>query len=254
MSDPGKAALTIRPPQILLERLGNPSIVVGFDIETHDWLDHTDNRGHIGELGWYTMKEESSLRFDRLVQLGWVISEVGLGAPVEKKTVTVRPDGFVVSGRATKIHKITHEQAVEEGVALADALQEFMADVKRACESGARVVAHQIEYDYRIIYEELGRCSLNALQEDWRNIARKGYCTMNPVLGKWILQCSRDEVGPQTTLGLDRMTGYLFSDAEKKDLGVPSKRHHAGADAQITQLIYRALLAHTNAWRGEAPR
>ena len=73
-------------------------------------------------------------------------------------------------------------------------------------------------FDYRVIYEELGRCGLASLQKDWRDIAGKGYCSMNPVVGKWLLQCSRDEIGPHTTLALDKMTGYLFSEAEKKKL------------------------------------
>ena len=106
---------------------------------------------------------------------------------------------------------------------------------------------------YRVIYEELGGCGLASLQTDWRDIAGKGYCSMNPVVGKWLLQCSRDEIGPHTTLALDKMTGYLFSEAEKKKLGVPVKRHCADEDAQITQMIYRALLAYTRQWRLDAP-
>ena len=145
MSDPGKASLTIRPPQILLERLGDPCIVVGFDIETHDWLDNVENTGHVGELGWYTMKHEASFLFDRIVQIGWPISAVGLDAPATTEALLVRPEGFMVAERATDIHKIPHETAAQTGHALVDVLQAFMQDVREAVAKGGRVVAHQIE-------------------------------------------------------------------------------------------------------------
>jgi hypothetical protein len=145
MSDAGEASLTIRPPQVLLERLCDPRVVVGFDIETHDWLDNSDGRVHIGELGWYTMKEESSLCFDRIIQIGRAISEADIQAPATKKALLIRPDGFVVAGHTTNFHGITHEWAAREGVALVDALQEIMTEVQNACAKGGRVVAHQIE-------------------------------------------------------------------------------------------------------------
>ena len=91
------------------------------------------------------MKEESSLRFDRIVQIGWAIGAADLQAPVNKKALLIRPEGFVVASRAAKFHGITHEMAAREGVALADALREFMAEAQRACAKGGRVVAHQIE-------------------------------------------------------------------------------------------------------------
>ena len=144
-SAPGRATLTTRPPQILLDRLGDPSIAVGVDVETHDWPDKSDNKGHVGELGWYTMKDEDSLLFGRIVQLGWTIGAVGLDAPVTTKALLVRPQGFMVSDRAWKKHGITHTMAVQDGGALADVLQEFMQDVKEAVAKGGRVVAHQIE-------------------------------------------------------------------------------------------------------------
>jgi len=49
------------------------------------------------------------------------------------------------------------------------------------------------------------------------------------------------------------MTETLFSEEEKKALCIPAKKHHAGADAQISQTIYRALLTHTQTWRDRAP-
>ena len=230
------------PPQAVLGRLREPSIVIGFDVETHGWPDNSCSKGHIGELGWYTMKDERTLCFARVVQIGWTIGKAELGAPAVTKTMLVKPDGFVISDRATHFHNITQERALKEGRALADALREFMDDVKEASGNDGMVVAHQIEFDFRIIYEELGRCGLFALQEDWRCVARKGYCTMNHVVGRWLQECLGQEVGPQTAkhaLRLEDMLRCLYPQGEQ----LLAKRHDAGADAEMVRLVYIALLA-----------
>ena len=64
---------------------------------------------------------------------------------------------------------------------------------------------------------------------------------MSPVVGRWLLQDAGHEVGPpqkQHTLQLDWMLRELVP--QKSDL--VSQRHDAGADAQMTRLIYVALL------------
>jgi hypothetical protein len=38
------------------------------------------------------------------------------------------------------------------------------------------------------VRQELGRCGLLRLQQVWASVARKGYCTMNPTLGRWLLE------------------------------------------------------------------
>ena len=139
-------------------------------------------------------------------------------------------------------HKISHEQAVQDGNALEDVLREFMADVTHACESGGRVVAHQLEFDAGVIYEELGRCGLDALRDEWACIARKGYCTMNHVVGRWLLECSGSEVGPPMvhhTLRLDVMLRLLLP----QHSAMLAEWHDARADAQMTRLIYVAMLS-----------
>ena len=111
--------------------------------ETHDWIDGASAKGRIGQFGWYTMKDDATLRFARVVQLGWVIGGARGDAPAFTKTYFVKPIGFQVTADATKFHNISHEYVFREGRRLDDVLREFMTDVKAACTAGGRVVAHQ---------------------------------------------------------------------------------------------------------------
>lgn len=193
------------------------------------------------------MNDEKSLLFSRIVQLGWAIGESDLAAPIILRTKLVKPVGFEIAAKATRFHQISHEAAMRDGQPLAEVLKDFMKDVKEAFRKGGRVVAHQIEFDYKIIYEELGRCGLAELQAEWREVAMRGYCTMNPVLGKWLLHCSNEEIGPRTTMNLANMLHWLLPDQEEIVKDLVAKRHNAGADAQMTRLAYVAVLTRIRA-------
>ena len=43
-----------RAPLVLAGRLGSPSEIIGFDIETHGWPTKENNRMHRGQFGWHT--------------------------------------------------------------------------------------------------------------------------------------------------------------------------------------------------------
>ena len=146
--------------------------------------------------------------------------------------------------------KISHERALQEGRDLKDVLQEFMGDVKEACRQGGRVVAHQLEFDAGVIYEELGRCGLDNLRDEWASIARKGFCTMTPLVGRWLREASGEDLGQPTTqhvLGLQDTLSRLLPDVTRK------LRHHvAEDDAEMTRLIYLALLRRAAPAAGRA--
>ena len=167
------------------------------------------------------------------------------------KTRLVKPTDFVITERATNFHQITQEHASQKGHFLPDVLREFMDDVREAFRKGGRVVAHHIEFDYRIIYEELGRSGLSELQQEWKSIAGKGCCTMDPIVGRWLRQCMGKDVGPETathTVPLDEMFGGLHPE----NTTLLKKRHDAGADAEMAWLVYAALLLRARAGRARA--
>ncbi len=235
----------VPPSNMLVRRLGSPEVLIGFDIETHNWLDDEMDRGRIGKFGWYTLKEERVLEFARIVQLGWVIGRPDIDAPVTKKVALVKPDGFEIAGKATTFHKISHSTAAREGRHLADVLREFMEDVLEWCDRGGRVVAHQLEFDAGIILSELARCGLHELRDAWKRVAQKGFCTMDYEVGRWVYACVGREVGPETAkhiIGLDSIVLVLKEPLRDEHIKMLKNHHQADVDAQLTWLVYAALL------------
>ena len=64
-----------------------------------------------------------------------------------------------------------------------------MRDAARVDEMGGRVVIHHLEFDAGIIDAELQRYGLQQWCEQWRKIARKGFCTMDPDVMHWPQLC-----------------------------------------------------------------
>ena len=227
-------------PHAVVNRLGKPSIIVGFDCETHNWLDGTTRKGRIGPFGWYTTNDNVS--YARVVQIGWVVGNAEGDQHELIKNALIQPHGYEISDRACAFHGISQQHAMENGRTLTDALTEFMRDVSQAVSCGGRVCAHQLEFDAGVIAEELQRCGLDDLRTEWIRIAKSGYCTMNPDAGRWVLQSAGQDVGPETkqhTLGLVRMLRLLgvWRDSDH------NRHHNAAHDARMTRLIYVAMLA-----------
>ena len=228
--------------EILLERIGNPKIVIGVDIETHGWLEGVSKKGHIGQFGFYTMKDDASLKFARIIQIGWVTGEARIDSETLSKCYFVKPEGFEVESKATNFHGFSQEFVSKEGRKLRDVLCEFMADVKYAYQNDGIIVAHQIEFDAGVIYEELGRCGLTDLQKQWASIVRNGFCTMSPHVGRWLLKSKGSDIGPDTvqhTLGLQQVARLIIPDRAE------TKTHDAGYDATMSRQIFLAILEHT---------
>ena len=172
-----------------------------------------------------------------------------------RKSYRVLPEGFSIAPRAIATHNITQEAAQQTGSPLLTVLEEFVADVMNVMDTGQRfkLVAHNFEFDANIILEELGRCS-PSLQATWLDAATKhGYCTMNPDVGKWLLESCGEEIKgvySKPTKGLQWTIRRLLPN--RTDL--LEKHHTAGADAEATALIYTSLLQRVSRLKGEASR
>ena len=121
------------------------------------------------------------------------------------------------------------------------ALCEFMADVLDVVKRGGRLVVHHMEFDAGIIAKELARCDLNTLVDQWGKIARDGWCTMDPEIGRWVLQCFNQDAGAEATksaLNLRTLVSFLLPDS-KAHL---AKHHIAGADAVMHLKVAEKLL------------
>lgn len=70
----------------------------------------------------------------------------------------VRPEGFTIPSDAARVHGITTERALSEGVELSAVLHEFAADVRASPPS--LLVAHNMQYDRPVILAEYIRTGI----------------------------------------------------------------------------------------------
>ncbi len=111
----------------------------------------------------------SDLRnWPRLVQLAWLEYRAN-GELLDSHSFIVKPDGFRIPPQASQVHGITNERALAEGVALDKVLRSFTQSVSRA----RVLVAHNINFDAKIVGAEFLRANLpNEL------FNRRHICTM----------------------------------------------------------------------------
>jgi DNA polymerase III subunit epsilon len=104
----------------------------------------------------------------RVVQVAWLRCSL-TGDELACFETIIRPDGFQIPRDASRIHGITTERALREGLALAHVLEEFAQAVAQAL----TVIAHNIQFDAAVLGAEFVRAGRhNPLQ------SRKQICTM----------------------------------------------------------------------------
>lgn len=116
----------------------------------------------------YKAPSSDTLNWPRLVQLAWILSDEN-GNTIHTGNLIVRPDGFTIPSDAARIHGITTQRALDEGVPLEEAITAFMDDFAMA----SSVVGHNIGFDQKIVGAELIRLG----QKDVM-CSKKSYCTM----------------------------------------------------------------------------
>ena len=234
---------SIRPPAYVLQKFHENKLIMGVDVETAGWEEgDTKASMHKGRFGFLTRCREEVFN-QRIVQIGWAIGDLDAqSAATGFKERTIKPEGFAITEKASKFHGITNETA-QQGVSLREAMVEFMGDIQQAAQQGGRVVIHHLEFDAGLIANELVNAGLEDLMEAWVEIAKKGFCTMDPDVGKWLQACKgRDfqEFESNNVLSLRHMIDLLFPRGDDAHLLKP-KLHRAGADAQAHRLVYNAL-------------
>ena len=88
----------------------------------------------------------------RLVQLAWSVYDED-GNHWESYNYIVKPEGFIIPVEASNIHRITQEKAVKEGKDIKEVLKHFLEQVN----SATHIVAHNIDFDEKIVGSELLR-------------------------------------------------------------------------------------------------
>jgi DNA polymerase-3 subunit epsilon len=104
----------------------------------------------------------------RLVQIAWLLAD-DTGVELASAEYIIKPEGFEIPPEAARIHGITTEMAFREGLEIKSVLDQVMADLEKV----SRLVAHNIDFDEKILGAELLRAGhLNAVETKTR------VCTM----------------------------------------------------------------------------
>ena len=109
-----------------------------------------------------------SENWPRLVQVAWQLHN-DMGELIEVKNFIVRPDGFTIPFNAQKIHGISTQRALDQGVDLAFVLEEF----NKAVVQSDFVVGHNIIFDINIMGAEFYRAQIATTLLDEKSIDTK---------------------------------------------------------------------------------
>ncbi len=113
----------------------------------------------------------------RLVKIAWRLYNID-GELLEKKYYLVKPVGFVIPKVSEQIHGVNTEIATKNGYYIKFVLHEF----NRALKKAQIIIAHNIEFDNKIIGSEMIRASIQTTLFDKKAIDTKiestSYCAL----------------------------------------------------------------------------
>jgi len=97
---------------------------------------------------------------------------------IEAVETIVRPDGFTIPSDATAVHGITTQVAREKGLDLADVMKHFQGSLLKA----EKVIAHNLQFDEKIVGAEFLRCQLpnpiESMPRAWTMLASTDLCQL----------------------------------------------------------------------------
>ena len=183
---------------------------VVFDTETTGLTPDGAQVG-VGHPGWEQC---------RLVEIGWLVYDQNYQL-LDEGSFIVQPSGFTISPESVKIHRISQQKAMDEGVPLTDALSVFMRSLHT--HEVQRLIAHNALFDYQIVAAELHRLGWTTECDYFTQLQR--YCTAKAA-------------------NINRFRKFVSLKAAFKRL-VPSETqkeaHRAAADALMCAKVYFAL-------------
>jgi len=91
----------------------------------------------------------------RMVQLAWMSFQEN-GQLIESQNLIIKPDGFTIPAAAVKVHGISTERALTEGISLNEALTNFATAIEQA----KFLIAHNIKFDANILGAEFLRTQI----------------------------------------------------------------------------------------------
>lgn len=121
----------------------------------------------------------------RLVQLAWLRYDKD-GNKIEEKNFIIKPDGFTIPSDASRIHGISNDRAMDEGVAIQGVLNDFHNLIREV----SHLVAHNMSFDEKIVGAEfLRKNMINSIATKSRICTMEkstNYCQLEGPYGyKW---------------------------------------------------------------------
>ena len=116
----------------------------------------------------YKAPSSDTQNWPRLVQLAWILTDED-GNRIQMSNLIVKPDGFTIPTDAAKVHGITTEVAMKEGIPLGEAIDLFIKDLNTA----RYIVGHNVDFDKKIVGAEMIRLGMKDILD-----SKKSYCTM----------------------------------------------------------------------------
>ncbi len=104
----------------------------------------------------------------RMVQLAWSRYDENQNFIAEANYI-IKPEGFTIPSDSSKVHSITTEKALESGVHLETALQEFSEVISKS----EIIIAHNMDFDEKIVGAEFLRSGVKSVLFDKQRL-----CTM----------------------------------------------------------------------------
>lgn len=118
----------------------------------------------------------------RLLSISWIV--VHNGTPIEQAYYIVKPTDFVINEQSIRIHGITREIAMHEGVDRNFVFQKLESTLQK-CDT---LVAHNIKFDVSILSSELFRYGKSELLE--AVLSKRRVCTMTK--GKGVMASKKN--------------------------------------------------------------
>ena len=133
----------------------------------------------------YKASAEDFDNWPRLVQIAWLSFDKD-GNQVGENNYIIKPEGFTIPSDASRVHGISTERALNEGVELQSVLIEFQNQISQA----SYLVAHNMSFDEKNVGAEFLRNnmvnSIEAIDKICTMEQSTNYCKLNGRYGyKW---------------------------------------------------------------------
>jgi DNA polymerase-3 subunit epsilon len=156
----------------------------------------------------------------RMVQIAWLVYD-RYGKLIEAKDFIIKPEGYTIPAEVSRVHGISTEKAIAEGVDLHEVLALFNAQIEKA----KYIVAHNMSFDEKIIGAEFIRKNVQSVF-----FKKEKICTMQASINYCNIPSKYGAKWPKLSELHIKLFGHDFQEA-----------HNAAADINATAKCFWKL-------------